>query len=63
MQACVTSGSIPIDLINVIGDAIDLAHRVVHRRTRAIGLNGGRFRGLLCLRSRSLRVRCIFLRT
>ena len=62
VQACVTSGSIPIDLIDVIGNAIDLAHRVVHRRPRAIGLDSSSIRGFLRLCSRSLRVCCIFLR-
>jgi hypothetical protein len=63
MQACVTLGSIPIDLIDVIGNAIDLAHRIVHRRPRAVGLYGGRFGSLLRLRSRGLGARGIFLRT
>jgi hypothetical protein len=63
MQACVTSGSISIDLIDVIGNAIDLAHRIVHRRARAIGLDRSRIGGLLRLRSSSLRARGIFLRT
>jgi hypothetical protein len=63
VQACVTSGSISIDLIDVIGNAIDLAHRIVHRRARAIGLDRSRIGGLLRLCSSSLRVRSIFLRT
>jgi hypothetical protein len=63
VQACVTSGSISIDLIDVIGDAIDLAHRIVNRRPRAIGLDCSRIGGLLRLCSSSLRVRSIFLRT
>jgi hypothetical protein len=63
MQACVTLGSISIDLIDVIGNAIDLAHRIVHRLARPVGLDGSRIRGLLRLCSSSLRARGIFLRT
>jgi hypothetical protein len=61
VQACVSSRSISIDLIDVIGDAIDLAHRIVNRRPRAIGLDRSRIGGLLRLCSRSLRVCCILL--
>jgi hypothetical protein len=32
-------GAVAIDLVDVSGDAIDFAHRVVHRLSRAIGLN------------------------
>ncbi len=63
VQACVSSRSISIDLVDVIGNAIDLAHRIVHRRARAIGLYGGRIGSLLRLCSSSLRARGIFLRT
>jgi hypothetical protein len=62
VQACLTFGSISIDLIDVIGNAIDLAHGVVHRRPRVIGLDRRRIGGLLRLCSRSLSVCCIFLR-
>jgi hypothetical protein len=51
-------GAAAIDLVDMIGHAIDFAHCVVHRMARAIGLDGSRRGGLLGLcRSRLRAIR------
>lgn len=42
-------GAVAIDLIDVIGNAVDFARGVVHRFARAVGLDGGCGGGLLRL--------------
>ena len=51
----VARGAVAIDLVDVSGDAIDFAHRVVHRLARAIGLDCCCCGGLLRLRRGRLR--------
>jgi hypothetical protein len=39
VAAGVARGAVAIDLVDVVGHAFDFAHGVVHRLTRAIGLD------------------------
>jgi hypothetical protein len=45
----VAGGTIAIDLIDVVGDAVDFASGVVHRLARPVGLDGSGLGGLLRL--------------